>query len=171
MPGQQTPGHLRPHSSQAVDHYILLAFDLVDSGFDFGEGDRHSAFEHPCVGPFGFGPDVDVSSVLDIGQGFEVEGGGFDEIFLQVVHFELVVASDVEESDSEEPVYDVNFLALLGQDDELFLGGDEVGQDVDDWSDVGQPHYPSNNSFIYTNVPFSAMLFRVSNTFTLVLIF
>ena len=112
-----------------------------------------------------------MGAILHIGQGFEVEGGGFDEIFLKLVHFELVVASDVEESDSEEPIDDVNFLAFLGQDDELFFRGDEIGHDVDDWSDVGQPHYPSNNSFIIKNVPFSAMLFRVSNTFTLVLIF
>lgn len=137
MPSQQTPGHLWPHSSQTVHHYILLAFDLVDSGFDFGKSDRHSALKHPRVGPFGFGPDVDVGAVLDIGKSFKVEGSRFDKIFLQVIHFELIVAFDVEETDSEEAVDDVDFLALLGQDDELFIRGDEVRQDVDDWSDVG----------------------------------
>ena len=78
-----------------------------------------------------------MGAVLDIGKSFKVEGSRFDKIFLQVIHFELIVAFDVEETDSEEAVDDVDFLALLGQDDELFIRGDEVRQDVDDWSDVG----------------------------------
>lgn len=80
-----------------------------------------------------------MDSVLDLVEGSELEDGWLDEFFLEFADVEAIVADDLEESNSEESVDDVLLFALVADQQELFLRGDEVGNPVGNWAHAWQP--------------------------------
>ena len=60
----------------------------------------------------------------------------FNELILEVCHVEFIVASNVEISNTEITVDDIQLFAGFSQDNELFFIGDEIWHPVDNSSNM-----------------------------------
>ena len=118
---EDTKSHTSSDASHAIDHDILLALQFVSPLIKFTKRDGDGSINDTNTLPLRFASDIQVSSIFNGIESFKFENFRVHELIFKIFHFEPIIASDVEVTNSEVTVDYFHFFALFGQNNELLL--------------------------------------------------
>lgn len=118
---EDTKSHTSSDASHAIDHDILLSLQFISPLIKFTKRDGDGSINDTDTLPLRFASDIQVSSIFNGIDSFKFENFRVHELILKIFHFEPIIASDVEVTNSEVTVDYFHFFALFGQNNELLL--------------------------------------------------